>query len=91
MANRFDKKGGFADMAAIQRERSKTTPEKIDEIIDWRTTQKILHKKLDRKANAVGNPAFPPWVCLVAAKVELQLLLDAMAFNLKKAVRMAEA
>jgi IS5 family transposase len=59
LANRFDKKGGFADMAAIQRKRSRTTPEKIDEIIDWRPIQKILDKKLERKANAVGNPAYP--------------------------------
>lgn len=36
MVNRFDKKDGFDNMAAIQRKRSKSTPEKIDEIIDWR-------------------------------------------------------
>lgn len=58
MATRFDKKGSFADMAVIQRKRSKTTPEKIDEIIDWRPIQKILDQKLERKANAVGNPAY---------------------------------
>ena len=46
-------------MAAIQRKRSKTTPEKIDEIIDWRPIKKILDQKLERKANAVGNPAYP--------------------------------
>lgn len=28
MANQFDKKGGFADMAAVRRKRNKTTPEK---------------------------------------------------------------
>jgi len=59
LANRFDKKGGFADMVAIERKRSKTTPEKIDEIIDWRPIQKILDQKLERKVNAVGNPAYP--------------------------------
>ena len=41
-------------MAAIQRKRGKTTPEKIYEIIDWRPIQ-----KLERKVNAVGNPAYP--------------------------------
>ena len=61
LANRFDKKGSFADMAAIQRKRKKTTPEKIDEIIDWRPIQKILDEKLGRKANAVGNPAYLRW------------------------------
>ena len=59
MATRFDKKGGFADMVAIQRKRKKTTPEKIDEIIDWHPIQKILDEKLERKASAVGNPAYP--------------------------------
>lgn len=39
MANRFDKKGGFAEMAAMQRKRS-TPPERIDEVMDWRPIQR---------------------------------------------------
>ncbi len=59
MANRFDKKGGFADMAAVRRKRNKTTPEKIDELVDWRPIEMLLKKKLRRKPDAVGNPSYP--------------------------------
>lgn len=59
MANRFDKKGGFADMAAVRRKRNKTTPEKIDELVDWRPIERLLKKKLRRKPDAVGNPSYP--------------------------------
>jgi IS5 family transposase len=59
MANRFDHKGGFADVAAIERKRTKTVPEKIDEIIEWKPIEKYLNKKLKRRPNAVGAPAYP--------------------------------
>lgn len=59
MANRFEKKGGFADMAAVRRKRNTTTPEKIDALVDWRPISKLLNKKLDRKPDAVGNPSYP--------------------------------
>ena len=31
----------------------------IDHIIDWQPIQAFLNKKLRRKANAIGNPAYP--------------------------------
>jgi transposase, IS5 family len=59
MATRFDFKGGFADQAAHRRQRSQKTPEKIDALIDWRPIEDLLGKELDRRPNAVGNPAYP--------------------------------
>lgn len=59
MANRFEKKGGFAGMAAVRRERNKTTPEKIAGLVDWWPFKKLLNKKLDRKSDAVDNPSYP--------------------------------
>ena len=59
MATRFDFKGGFADQAAHRRQRSRKTPEKIDALIDWRPIEVLLDKELDRRPNAVGNPAYP--------------------------------
>ena len=41
MVNRFDHKGGFADMAATDRKLTKTVPEKIDEIIDRKSIKNI--------------------------------------------------
>jgi len=59
MATRFDHKGGFADQAAMARKRSPKTPDKIDEIIDWRPIERYLEENLDRRCNAAGNPSYP--------------------------------
>jgi len=59
MATRFDFKGGFADQAAHRRQRHQKTPEKIDALIDWRPIEALLDKELDRRPDAVGNPAYP--------------------------------
>lgn len=71
--------------------RTKTTfLDEIDEIIDWLPVKAFLCKKIRRKANAVGNPAYPPlamfkilllqrWYNLSDPGVE-QALLDRLSF-----------
>ena len=59
MSTRFDQKGGFADQAAIRRKRRDKTADKIDKIIDWHPIEEYLEQNLDRRQNAVGNPAYP--------------------------------
>ena len=45
----------------LEHRRTKTTfLDKIDEIIDWQPIKAFLCKKIRRKADAVGNPAYPP-------------------------------
>ena len=55
MATRFDHKGDFADQAAIRSERRPKTPDKIDEIIDWRPIVEYLDQNFGRRS----NPAYP--------------------------------
>ncbi|TVM14512.1 hypothetical protein DPQ33_17510 [Oceanidesulfovibrio indonesiensis] len=43
-----------------RRRTSHTFLDEIDAVIDWLPIQAFLTKKLKRKANAVGNPAYPP-------------------------------
>ena len=59
MATSFDHKGGFADQAAIRCKRRPKTPDKIDNIIDWRPIERYLAENLDRRSNAAGNPSYP--------------------------------
>ena len=63
-------------------------PDEIDRLIDWKPIEKVLRQMLKRVVNAVGNPAYGFFRAryLGLAKVELEFLLNAMAFNLKKAV-----
>lgn len=64
--------------------------DEIDAVIDWLSIQAILAKKLKRKANAVGNPAYPPlpvfkvlplqrW-CNLSDPATEQALLDRLSF-----------
>ncbi len=74
-------------------EHRRTKPTFLDEIndlIDWQPISAFLRKKIKRKANAVGNPAYPPlvmfkilllqrWYNLSDPGVE-QALLDRLSF-----------
>jgi len=59
MPTRFDHGRGFADQAALKRRRRPKTPDKIDQIMDWKPIEHFLNKKLGRRRNAAGNPAYP--------------------------------
>jgi IS5 family transposase len=73
-----------------RRRTSHTFLDEIDAVIDWLPIQAFLTKKLKRKANAVGNPAYPPlpmfkilllqrWYNLSDQATE-QALLDRLSF-----------
>ncbi|MCP3663778.1 MAG: IS5 family transposase [Gammaproteobacteria bacterium] len=75
----------------LEHRRSKPTfLDEINELIDWKPINSFLRKKIKRKANAVGNPAYPPlamfkilllqrWYNLSDPGVE-QALLDRLSF-----------
>ena len=90
MGNRFQQGPRFGDYF-LGRRRTKTTfLDEIDQIIDWQPIQAFLNRKLKRKANAVGNPAYPAlamfkvlllqrWYNLSDPATE-QALLDRLSF-----------
>jgi IS5 family transposase len=58
MANRFEVKGGFADMAHAARRRRPNFLDAIDQIIDWRPVEQQLKQFLQRsKAGPTPYPA----------------------------------
>lgn len=59
MANRFQKGFRLGDYFLQQRRTKTTFLNQIDALIDWSPIQTFLNKKLKRKANAIGNPAYP--------------------------------
>ena len=59
MANRFQKGPRLGDFFLSKRKTKTTFLDEIDAIIDWRPIQAFLDKKLKRKANAIGSPAYP--------------------------------
>ncbi len=73
------------------RRRTKATfLDEINAVIDWKPIQTFLAKKLNRKANAVGNPAYPAlpmfkvlllqrW-CNLSDPATEQALLDRLSF-----------
>lgn len=75
----------------LGRRRTKATfLDEIDAVIDWKPIRAFLNKKLKRKANAVGNPAYPAlpmfkvlllqrWYNLSDPATE-QALLDRLSF-----------
>ena len=75
----------------LEHRRTKSTfLDEIDELIDWQPIKAFLCKKIRHKANAVGNPAYPPlamfkillvqrWYNLSDPGVE-QALLDRLSF-----------
>ena len=75
----------------LEHRRTKTTfLDEINELINWQPINAFLRKKIRRKANAVGNPAYPPlamfkilllqrWYNLSDPGVE-QALLDRLSF-----------
>jgi len=90
MANRFQKGLRLGDYFLQQRRTKITFLDQIDGLIDWSPIQAFLNKKLKRKVNAVGNPAYPPlamfkilllqrWYNLSDPAVE-QALLDRISF-----------
>jgi len=60
LSNRFEKPGlGFLDLAVSRLKKAKSFLDDVDRIIDWGPIEKLLKKKLGRKRDAVGNPAYP--------------------------------
>jgi IS5 family transposase len=57
MANRFERKGGFADMAYAARRRRPNFLDAVGKIIDWEPIDKRLNKFLRRSRS--GPPSYP--------------------------------
>ncbi len=62
MKNRNQNNTSFVDYAVSRRKRSNDFLDRVNELVDWRPIAKFLEKKLQRKANAVGNPSYPALV-----------------------------
>lgn len=60
MSERTSKKPGIADYVVSRRKHKECFLDEIDRLIDWKPFEKLLRKKLNRVANAVGNPAYAP-------------------------------
>jgi len=60
MSERTSKRPGIADYVAARRKHKDCSLDEISRLIDWKSIEKVLHQKLKRVANAVGNPASPP-------------------------------
>ena len=61
MGKRFEKGPQLGDYFVLRRKSKKPSfLDQIEAIIDWRPIEKLLKTKLKRKANAIGNPAYPP-------------------------------
>ena len=50
---------GIADHFIASRKSKRTFLDDVEELVDWTPIEKFLNKKLNRKANVVGTPAFP--------------------------------
>ena len=59
MGKRFEKGPRLGDYFLQHRKFKRTFLDDIEELVDWKPIQAFLNKKLKRKANAVGNPAYP--------------------------------
>ena len=60
MSNRFDKPGlGFLDLAVSGLKKVRTFLDEVDRIIDWVPIERVLQRRLRRRRDAVGNPAYP--------------------------------
>ncbi|GAB7078438.1 IS5 family transposase [Megalodesulfovibrio paquesii] len=59
MAERSPKAPLLGDYFMARRKTKRTFLDDIDALIDWRPIRSFLNKKLARKADAVGNPAYP--------------------------------
>ena len=90
MGNRFEQGPRLGDYFLGRRRTKRTFLDDIEELIDWTPIQTFLNKKLKRKANAVGNPAYPAlpmfkilllqrWYNLSDPATE-QALLDRLSF-----------
>ena len=90
MSNRFQQGPRLGDYFLEQRRTKRTFLDDIEALIDWKPIQTLLNQKLKRKANAVGNPAYPAlamfkilllqrWYNLSDPATE-QALLDRLSF-----------
>lgn len=90
MGNRFQQGPRLGDYFLSRRRTKATFLDEIDQIIDWQPIRTFLNRKLKRKANAVGNPAYPAlamfkvlllqrWYNLSDPATE-QALLDRLSF-----------
>lgn len=60
MSKRFEKGPQLGDYFVLRRKSKKASfLDQIEAIVDWRPIEKLLKTKLKRKANAIGNPAYP--------------------------------
>ena len=59
MLGRQKKHFGIADHAVMMRRKKHSFLDDVDAVVDWRPISKFLDKKLQRKANVVGNPSYP--------------------------------
>lgn len=90
MGNRFEKRPGLGDYFLQHRRTKRTFLDDVEEFVDWQPIERFLNKKLKRKANAIGNPAYPAlpmfkilllqrWYNLSDPATE-QALLDRLSF-----------
>ena len=59
MLGRQKKYFGIADHAVMKRRVKHNFLDDVDSLVDWRPISKFLDKKLQRKANVIGNPSYP--------------------------------
>jgi IS5 family transposase len=61
MSNRFERtEPDFVDLAIKKLKKPKTFLDKIVKFVDWEPIKDVLLKKLKRKPDVIGNPAYPP-------------------------------
>lgn len=60
MGKRFEKRPQLGDFFVLRRKSKKASfLDQIETIMDWSPVEKLLKTRLKRKANAIGNPAYP--------------------------------
>ncbi len=59
MALRKKDKQGLGDYLLGRRRTRKTFLDDVNDVIDWQPIDRFLKKKIKRKANAIGSPAYP--------------------------------
>ena len=90
MISRNNKQFTIADNAINHKKKANEFLDRVDYLIDWIKISSFLKKKLNRKSNAVGNPAYPAlpmfkilllqrWYNLSDPATE-QALLDRLSF-----------
>ena len=60
MSNRFERFGtGFVDLAIKELKKPKTFLDDLNKFVNWKPIEKVLKKKLRKRKDVIGNPAYP--------------------------------